>query len=85
MKLNVSIYGGILHYGWMDRPLSIAGRIICKNEDKYQKKVEVKLLNLNKFYLAEEEHQKYSLKNPDEFLYEEIISGRKDYKWIKLN
>ena len=38
-----------------------------------------------RFYLAEEEHQKYSLKNPDEFLNEEIISGRKDYKWIKLN
>lgn len=59
--------------------------VIKTIEDKYQKKVEVKLLNLNKFYLAEEEHQKYSLKNPDEFLNEEIISGRKDYKWIKFN
>ena len=39
MKLNVVPYGGILNYGWMDRPLSIAGRIICKKLDKYQKKI----------------------------------------------
>lgn len=39
LRLNVAPYGGILNYGWMDRPLSIAGRIICKNGNKYKKKI----------------------------------------------
>ena len=39
LKLNVAPYGGILNYGWMDRPLSIAGRIIYKDENKYKKKI----------------------------------------------
>ena len=38
LKLNVAPYGGILNYGWLDRPLSIAGRIICKKNEYYQKK-----------------------------------------------
>lgn len=37
-KLNVAPYGGLLNYGWMDRPLSIAGRIIYKKDNKYIKK-----------------------------------------------
>ena len=28
LKLNVSPYGGILNYGWMDTPLSFAGRVM---------------------------------------------------------
>ena len=39
LKLNVSPYGGILNYGWMDRPLSIAGRIIYKEKNKYKKRI----------------------------------------------
>jgi len=39
LKLNVAPYGGILNYGWMDRPLSIAGRIIIKDKNKYTKKI----------------------------------------------
>ena len=39
LKLNVCAYGGILNYGWMDRPLGIAGRVIYKNGDKYKKKI----------------------------------------------
>ena len=39
IKLNVFPYGGILNYGWMDRPLSISGRIIYKEDDKYKKKI----------------------------------------------
>ena len=35
-KLNIAPYGGILNYGFMDRPMSIAGRIITKKEEKYQ-------------------------------------------------
>lgn len=39
LKLNVTPYGGILNYGWMDRPLSIAGRIIYKEGNEYKKKI----------------------------------------------
>jgi len=33
MKLNTEVYGGPLFYPWLDRPLSIAGRIIVKDKD----------------------------------------------------
>jgi len=39
LKLNVYPYGGILNYGWMDRPLSISGRVIYKENNKYKKKI----------------------------------------------
>lgn len=39
LKLNVVPYGGILNYGWMDRPLSIAGRVIYKKGNKYYKEI----------------------------------------------
>lgn len=39
LKVNVLPYGGILNYGWMDRPLSISGRIIYKDKNKYKKKI----------------------------------------------
>jgi len=44
LKINVAPYGGILNYGWMDRPLSISGRIIYKTKDKYIRKI----INLEK-------------------------------------
>ena len=43
LKLNVSPYGGILNYGWMDRPLALAGRVIIKEKNKFIKKI----INLN--------------------------------------
>ncbi len=36
-KLNVAPYGGILNYGFMDRPLGIAGRIILKSGKDFKK------------------------------------------------
>ena len=39
LKLNVMPYGGILNYGWMDRPLSIVGRVIYKDGNVYKKKI----------------------------------------------
>lgn len=39
LKINVVPYGGILNYGWMDRPLSIAGRVIYKEGNRYKKKI----------------------------------------------
>ena len=39
LKLNIAPYGGILNYGFMDRPMSIAGRIITKKQNTYKKKI----------------------------------------------
>jgi len=39
LKLNVAPYGGILNYGFMDRPLSIAGRIITKDKSNFKKEI----------------------------------------------
>lgn len=39
LKLNVAPYGGILNYGFMDRPLGIAGRIILKKDKTFDKEI----------------------------------------------
>ncbi len=39
LKLNVMPYGGILNYGWMDRPLSFSGRVIYNDKDVYNKRI----------------------------------------------
>lgn len=44
VKLNVEGYGGMLMAPWLDRPLSVAGRIIVKNGNKY----EVRLVNVDR-------------------------------------
>lgn len=38
-KLNVAPYGGLLNYGFMDRPLSISGRIITKKDHILTKEI----------------------------------------------
>ncbi len=37
-KLNVEKYGGMLMGPWLDRPLSVAGRVIVKNGDRFETK-----------------------------------------------
>jgi len=44
LKLNTNSYGGMINYSWLDRPLSIAGRIITLTDGVYEKK----LVNVNK-------------------------------------
>ncbi len=39
LKVNVRPYGGLLNYAWLDEPLSIAGRIIIKNNNTYYKEI----------------------------------------------
>ncbi len=34
LKINTEVYGGALFYPWFDRPLSIAGRVIVKEDGK---------------------------------------------------
>lgn len=49
IKLNTEKYGGMIHSSWLDRPLSVAGRIVVKNEEG---KPEVKLVNIDKDLLV---------------------------------
>lgn len=39
IKLNVEKYGGMLLAPWFDRPLSVAGRIIVKNENRLESRL----------------------------------------------
>jgi len=39
LKLNIAPYGGILNYGFMDRSLAIAGRLILKKDKTFTKKI----------------------------------------------
>lgn len=39
LKINVAPYGGLLNYGWLDRPLSIAGKIIIKEQNILKSKI----------------------------------------------
>ena len=33
VKLNTEVYGGLIRSTWMDRPLSVAGRVVLKGEN----------------------------------------------------
>ena len=39
LQYNVMPYGGLLNYGWIDKPLSLAGRILFKKKDTWQVKI----------------------------------------------
>ena len=39
IKLNVETYGGLLLYPWLDRPLSLAGRIMVKERGRIKSKL----------------------------------------------
>lgn len=39
LKINVTPYGGLLNYAWLDEALSISGRVILKDKNSYFKKI----------------------------------------------
>ena len=55
----------------------VSCELIKKLEEESNKKVYISLLEFSCFYLAEEEHQDYYLKNKDAFEEELVKSGRK--------
>ncbi|NMM65372.1 M18 family aminopeptidase [Clostridium sp. P21] len=46
VKLNTEVYGGPIINTWMDRPLSLAGRVVIKNENSFYP--EERLLNIKR-------------------------------------
>jgi aspartyl aminopeptidase len=46
IKLNTEVYGGPIINTWLDRPLSIAGRVTLKSENPFYP--EIKLLNIER-------------------------------------
>lgn len=50
LKLNIEIYGGPILNTWLDRPLSIAGRVALKGQDPYHP--ELRLIDLKKPILS---------------------------------
>ena len=55
----------------------IISNVINNYEEKFKKQIKVKVLKEMPFYLAEEEHQDYCIKNPLLMEEELILSGRK--------
>lgn len=53
-------------------------------ETNYEGEVKVRLLPNVVFFLAEEDHQEFSIKNKERFLEEEKLSGRDIYQGVKF-
>ena len=43
-RLDVEKYGGMIYYSWLDRPLSVAGRVLVKSESG----IESRLVNIDR-------------------------------------
>lgn len=39
LKYNIMPYGGLLNYGWLDHPLSLAGRVMIEKENTLKKEI----------------------------------------------
>lgn len=39
LKYNIMPYGGLLNYGWLDHPLSLAGRVFLKKDNVIRKEI----------------------------------------------
>lgn len=81
-KLNVDGYGGMLNYTWLDRPLSLAGRVVVSKDGEYEKL----LVNVNKdllvipsqaIHINRDANEKLSLNHQVDMLPVVALSGDK--------
>lgn len=49
LQLNIEGYGSMINHTWLDRPLSVAGRVICKN---HHGEIISKMINIDKDLLV---------------------------------
>lgn len=64
--------------------IDVFNKIVKSIELNYKQDVMVKLLDKEVFYLAESEHQRFSINNIEKFKIEEEVSGRNSFDKIKV-
>lgn len=81
-KLNVDGYGGMLNYTWLDRPLSLAGRVVVSKDGEYERL----LVNVDKdllvipsqaIHINRDDNEKFSLNHQVDMLPVVALSGDK--------
>lgn len=82
LKLNIEGYGGMINYSWLDRPLSIAGRVITLNNQSYNKHIvnidrDLLVIPSQAIHINREVNEKCSLNPSVDML--PIFSLDKDY------
>ena len=89
LKLNIDGYGGMIKHTWLDRPLSIAGRVISRLNNTYKKQIinidkDLLIIPSQAIHINNEVNTKNELKTQNDML--PIISLNKDTtlkEWIE--
>ena len=87
LKLNIDGYGGMIKYTWLDRPLSIAGRVISRLNNTYKKQIinidkDLLIIPSQAIHINNEVNTKNELKTQTDML--PIISLNKEFTLKEL-